>query len=185
YTFTSWAQGSMLLMPPRDASSQQPLYRIIVELDLNPFLPVSHITRIYRCGVHEGELVGEFSLSLNQKRAILSMGNTTTRLSRVLHSINSSPKHFNWVLEHRLRWDCRTSLDDGSPLCICYLPSPSASRSSTSASSDDIQIASFVPPPPEASPPLPEATLTVFPSGHSLFDEIMISGLVVERMLTR
>jgi len=60
YRFTSWAQGSMLLIPPGEAENQQPLYRITVELDLNPFLPVSYITRVCRCGVEDGELVGEF-----------------------------------------------------------------------------------------------------------------------------
>ena len=62
YTFTSWAQGSdsMLLMPPQEAENQQPLYRITVQLDLNPFLPVSYITRVFRCSIEDGELVGKF-----------------------------------------------------------------------------------------------------------------------------
>lgn len=46
------------------------------------------------------------------------------------------------------------------------------------------QLASFVPPPIDASPPLPEATLTVFPSGHEYFDHILISALIVERKMT-
>ena len=46
------------------------------------------------------------------------------------------------------------------------------------------QLASFVPPPVDASPPLPDATLTVFPDGHEYFDHILISALVVERKLT-
>ena len=62
YTFTGWAQGSdsILLIPPQEAESQQPLYRITVHLDLNPFLPVSYITNVFRCGVEDGELVGKF-----------------------------------------------------------------------------------------------------------------------------
>ena len=46
------------------------------------------------------------------------------------------------------------------------------------------QLASFVPPPIDASPPLPDATLTVFPDGHEYFDHILISALIVERKLT-
>ena len=67
YTFTNWAQGSdsMLLMPPHGSENQQPLYRITVQLDLNPFLPVSYITRVFRCGVEDGELVGKFGFVLN------------------------------------------------------------------------------------------------------------------------
>jgi hypothetical protein len=48
------------------------------------------------------------------------------------------------------------------------------------------QLASFVPPSPDASPPLPAAVLTVFPDGHqdNLFDHIVLSALIVERKLT-
>ena len=54
----------MLLMPPQEEENQQPLYRITVQLDLNPFLPVSYITRVFRCDVEDGELVGEFGFVL-------------------------------------------------------------------------------------------------------------------------
>lgn len=46
------------------------------------------------------------------------------------------------------------------------------------------QLASFVPPPIDATPPLPDATLTVFPDGHEAFDHILVSALVVDRKLT-
>ena len=62
YRFTGWTQGSdsILLMPPQEADNQQPFYRITVQLDLNPFLPISYITRVFRCGVEDWELVGYF-----------------------------------------------------------------------------------------------------------------------------
>ncbi|KIM42564.1 hypothetical protein M413DRAFT_444279 [Hebeloma cylindrosporum] len=180
YDFTGWAQSSMFLMPPRGFPIQQPLYRITVELDLNPFLPVSHVTKVFRCGDQENELVAEFSFALNHKRAVLSMGDTVTRLSNALFSVNSTPKHFNWILGHRLHWDCREMLGNGSPLCVCYLP-----PSSTAGQYEGVKIASFIPPPPDASPPLPDATITIFPQGHQLMDHIIVSALVVERMLTR
>ncbi|KAF8958193.1 hypothetical protein BDZ97DRAFT_1782989 [Flammula alnicola] len=185
YTFSDWAQNTMLLMPPRDAPNQRPLYRITVELDLNPLLPVSYVTKVVRCGGDDSNLVGEFAFALNNKRAVIRLGDTATRLSNAVFSVNSSPKHFNWILGIRLHWDCRTSLDDGSPMCICYLPSPSSQRGQSSRPQETIQIASFVPPPLDASPPLPEATLTIFPYGHKLIDEIVVSALVIERMLTR
>ena len=57
---TSWvndaSDGSDSTLP-QEAQTQQPLYRITVQLDLNPFLPVSYMTR---CGVEDGELVGKF-----------------------------------------------------------------------------------------------------------------------------
>ncbi|KAF9523214.1 hypothetical protein CPB83DRAFT_863200 [Crepidotus variabilis] len=252
YAFTPWTGASMLLVPHSTIATQdvRPLYRVAVELDLNPLLPVSYTTRVTRCGHNEGDLVGEFSLSLNSTRAVLRMGDHSTRLSRVLFSVNSSPRHFNWILSHRLHWDCRKSLDDGSPMCICYIaaqssdsrsqslpPQPHASASSTHAPLPNgltypqslnaaphhlrhahsrqhmnghqlpspatsttsltpaikasVQVAVFVPPPPEASPPLPDATLTIYPSNlgekdrQKLMDEIVVSALVIERMLNR
>ncbi|PPQ78495.1 hypothetical protein CVT25_011836 [Psilocybe cyanescens] len=172
YTFTGWFQDSMYLMPPSDAANQTPLYRICVELDLNPFLPVSYVTKIIR-------------ISLNNKRAVLRMGDTATRLTNVLYSVNSSPKHFNWILAHRLHWDCREILEDGSPLCICYLPLSNQTSQPSSSAPQSIKIAVLIPPPPDRSPPHPDATLTVYPLGHQIMDEILVSALVVERMLTR
>ncbi|KAH9483328.1 hypothetical protein JR316_0005434 [Psilocybe cubensis] len=167
-------------MPPSDAPNQTPLYRINVELDLNPFLPVSYVTKIIRYGVNPPEsLVAEFAIALNNKRAVLRMGDTSTRLSNVLYSVHKSPKHFNWILAHQLHWDCREVLRDGSPLCI------DPSLPADSSSNQSIKIAQFIPPPPDRSPPHPDATLTVYPTGHQIMDEIIVSALVVERMLTR
>ena len=103
----------MLLMPPQEAESQQPLYRITVQIDLNPFFPVSYITRVFRCGA-EDEVVGEFGfvhvysldtlgacsrlqflrtyylidylhrLTWNGSPGLLQIGDTTTRISSVL-----------------------------------------------------------------------------------------------------
>ncbi|KAF9560032.1 hypothetical protein CPC08DRAFT_806363 [Agrocybe pediades] len=186
YSFTQWAQNSMFVMPP--GPNQQPLYRVTVEMDLNPFLPVSYVTKIYRCGGGgHTELIGEFAFAVNNKRAVIRMGDTTTRLSSALYSVNSSPRHFNWILGNRLHWDCRQVLEDGSPRCVCYLPSDAGVRSSTSSTPESrgLDIAIFTPPPPDRSPPLPDATLLVYPYGHQLLDEIIVSALVVERMLTR
>ena len=61
------------------------------------------------------------------------------------------------------------TLDDGSPMCVCY-----------NAGSSD-QVATFVPPPLDATPPGPAAVLTVFPDGWEWFDEILVSALVIER----
>ena len=45
------------------------------------------------------------------------------------------------------------------------------------------QLASFVPPPVLASPPLPDPVLTVFPDGTECFDHILVSALIIERKL--
>ncbi|KAK7458666.1 hypothetical protein VKT23_009665 [Stygiomarasmius scandens] len=164
----------MHLIPPEDAPG--PTYKISVALNLDPFLPASYITNLDMLTDVEGEdiFVGQFELSLNQARGIVTMGNITARLSNCLHSIDQSQRHWVWRLGNvALRWDCRTTLDDGSPMCICYGSDRAA-----------IQVASFIPPPPLACPPLPAASFTVFPDGHEFFEHILLSVLVIQRKLT-
>ncbi|TBU56731.1 hypothetical protein BD310DRAFT_823118 [Dichomitus squalens] len=173
YTFSSWSNDSMFLLPSRDVDrTLTPIYNITVALNLNPFVPLSYVTTVRRGMDEQGELIGEFELAVMHSRAILKMGNHSTRMSNVLKKDGHSSRKFVWVYgDVELRWDCRTTLEDGSPMCIC------TDRGSH-------QVASFVPPPLEASPPPPAATLTVFPDGHELFDHILISALVVERKMT-
>ncbi|KAJ7902740.1 hypothetical protein B0H14DRAFT_2667475 [Mycena olivaceomarginata] len=175
YTFIPPPSGgdpnSMLMVPPENAGDKAQ-YRVAVTLNLNPFIPISYRTCVHRLeGDHES-FIGDFELSLNHRRAIITIGDITTRLSNVLFTINSSPRHWTWRWDEiGLRWDCRTTLEDGSPMCICYtLQSP-------------IQLASFVPPPLDAPPPFPEAVLTIFPDGHECFDHILLSALIMQRKI--
>ncbi|ESK98109.1 hypothetical protein Moror_435 [Moniliophthora roreri MCA 2997] len=123
------------------------------------------------------------------------MGDVCTKLGNVIETVDRNPvgvesasfirllirtlciciqRHFKWRTGNTdIRWDCRTMLDDGSPMCICY-------GSDTSKS----QLATFVPPPILSSPPLPAAIFTVFPDGHEFFEHILISILVIQRILT-
>ncbi|KAJ7904994.1 hypothetical protein B0H13DRAFT_2024249 [Mycena leptocephala] len=160
----------MLMVPPEDEDDQGQ-YRIAVSLNLNPFVPISYHTSVHRVEGERETFIGNFELSLNHRRAIITIGDITTRLSNVLFNVNS-PRHWTWRWDEiGLRWDCRTTLEDGSPMCICYtLQSPK-------------QLASFVPPPLDAPPPLPEAVLTIFPDGHEYFDHILLSALIIQRKI--
>ena len=116
YTFTGWIQrsDSILLIPPQESESQQPLYRITVHLDLNPFLPLSYITNVFRCGVEDEELVGKFGfvsyslgrfhilnvivhrMTCNGAPGLLQIGDTATRrISNVLS--NGVSVNFNFL----------------------------------------------------------------------------------------
>ncbi|KAF7290666.1 hypothetical protein MIND_01306900 [Mycena indigotica] len=175
YTFTQPGFGNlndpMVMVPPSD-SDDQGRYRVSVALNLNPFVPVSYRTTIHRVQETQEAFIGDFELSLNHRRAIVTIGDVTTRLVNVLYSINSSSRHWSWRWDEiGLRWDCRTTLEDGSPMCICY----------TLASTT--QLATFVPPPLDAPHPLPEAVLTIFPDGHEFFDHILLSALIVQRKM--
>ncbi|EGO02373.1 hypothetical protein SERLA73DRAFT_178274 [Serpula lacrymans var. lacrymans S7.3] len=172
YTFTGWTSDSMLLMPPPTANNLNPLYRISVALNLSPFAPLSYVTTVQRGGNMQGQFVGSFELSTNQRVAILTMGDSTTRLKNVMWNIGGVDRAWGWPCGPvDLRWDCHSTLDDGSPMCVCY----------DGISNSDVQLASFVPPPIDASPPLPPAQLTVFPDGHQHLDHILLSALIVER----
>jgi len=173
YSFVSWNLKFMFLVPPRDIDPRRgALYFISVKLNLNPFAPLSYVTTVHRGSDAEGEFVGEFELGIAHPRATVTIGSYSTRLKNILSNDTSSQRQFRWRYGHiDLLWDCRTTLDDGSPMCIC---SDAASH----------QLALFVPPPLDASPPPPDATLTVFPDGHRLFDHILLSALVVERKMT-
>ncbi|KAJ7074703.1 hypothetical protein C8F01DRAFT_33602 [Mycena amicta] len=159
------------MVPPTE-SEDHGRYRISVSLNLNPFVPICYRTTVHRLQDAQEAFIGDFELSLNHRRAIVTIGDVTTRLVNVLYSINSSSRHWSWRWDDiGLRWDCRTTLEDGSPMCICY----------TLASTT--QLASFVPPPFDAPPPLPEAVLTIFPDGHDFFDHILLSALIVQRKM--
>ncbi|KAE9408279.1 hypothetical protein BT96DRAFT_29565 [Gymnopus androsaceus JB14] len=176
YSFTDWGENFMLLVPPSNAS---PSYKISASLNLNPFLPISTVTKVEmilsETNLEELQFVGEFEVSLHHTRGVLSMvSEPPIRLSNVV----SSASRGDWFWTHgdvRLRWDCRTRLEDGSPMCICY-----------GLDGLSVQLATFIPPPVLAPPPLPDAILTIFPDGFrdEFFEHILISILVIQRKTT-
>ena len=150
-------------------------------------------------------------MGITHSRSTVSLGNYSTRLKNILQNDVRSPvcnaahttlptlltgihmsfsqDRFTWRYQTvEFYWDCRTKLDDGSRMCIvCWFLCASNLPLSLlqCVDADRHQLASLVPPPLDASPPLPNATLTVFPDGHRnlLFDHIVLSSLVIERKL--
>lgn len=187
YTFSEWASDSMYLMSPIDAPSyfpvQGPMYAISAMLSVNPLVPVSCVTTVRRASGDTGSLIGRFEISLNQKRELVSFcssGYTSKNLADMLRPINRSDNHWLWASEDvTLRWDCRSNLDDGTPVCNCY-----------SVEGDyPNQLASFVPQPLQLdmeieSDTLPPAILTIWPDGHQYLDDILFSILIIERKRT-
>ncbi|KIY64629.1 hypothetical protein CYLTODRAFT_380599 [Cylindrobasidium torrendii FP15055 ss-10] len=184
YTFNHYdelSENAMILRPPAELanpfSAPPPEYTVETSLQLNPFLPPSYRTRVHRIGKPPSlrkDWIGEFEIAMNNKRAVLMMGNLSLRLPKVFTPADRSNRHWVWkVLGIRLRWDCRQTLEDGTILCICFR-----------LDRQETQLATFVPPPMTASPPLPDPALTVFPDGHEVFDHILMSSLVVSRYLT-
>ncbi|KAL7277104.1 hypothetical protein ACG7TL_008949 [Trametes sanguinea] len=92
YTFSSWNHDSMFLLPPNDVDrTLTPVYNISVALNLNPFVPLSYVTTIRRGIDEDGEFVGEFELAVMQSRAIVKLGDHSTRMSNVLKKDGYSP----------------------------------------------------------------------------------------------
>ncbi|CAK5275256.1 unnamed protein product [Mycena citricolor] len=171
YSFTPGDDLNTMMMMPPEESDDRGQYRVSVSLNLNPFVPLSYRTSVHRVEEAHESFIGDFELSPNQRRAILTIGDTTARLSDVMYATAS--RHWLWNWEGvGLRWDCRVTLEDGSPMCICYTRAESPA-----------QLATFVPPPLDAPPPLPHAVLTIFPDGHHSFDHILLSALIVQRKL--
>ncbi|KAI0078592.1 hypothetical protein K474DRAFT_884762 [Panus rudis PR-1116 ss-1] len=173
YSFLHFNEDTVFLMPPRmpQVPSPTPLYHIQTRIKVDPFLPFMYHTVVRRGGDEDGELVGEFEVSPTHRRAIVTFGEYATRLSSIMTTFDKAKPTYRW--KHRsvdIRWDCSTKLQDGSRMCIC-------------TSSSQLQIANFVPPPIDGSPPLPDATLTVFPDGHDIMDEIILSSLIIARMI--
>lgn len=51
YTFTDWHSNRVYLVPPEGAEPETVTsYSIAVELNLNPFLPLSYVTTVRRAG---------------------------------------------------------------------------------------------------------------------------------------
>jgi len=176
YTFSDFDENTMLLMPPGPSQEPNPLYRISTSLAVHPFAPLSVKTTIKRGGTPHGSFVGFFEIGISSGTyAKVGIGNRTAKLTTFLTQISGagSSRHWLWTFDSiKLSWDCRRTLDDGSPLCICY-----------HAVRDD-QLAILVPPPLQSTYPPAEPTLTVFPDGHGeYFDHILLSGLAVHRML--
>jgi len=61
----------MVLLPSADAQDTRPQYYITV--NMNVFMPLSHITTIYRGATEYGEVVGEFEYVLSVLNYLLEI----------------------------------------------------------------------------------------------------------------
>ncbi|KAF5388486.1 hypothetical protein D9757_004580 [Collybiopsis confluens] len=174
YSFSDLGYHDIMLLVPQ-SSAALPSYKISVSLNLNPLLPISVVTRVEMENSQEdvftvvasdsGGTEHGYQPAYSAQQRAIKCGYIASALVMDLDS--SDPIIDNM----ELRWDCRTRLDDGSPMCVCY-------------DSLDRQLATFVPPPLLVPPPLPPAVFTVFPDGHQHFEHILMSMLVVQRKMS-
>ncbi|KAJ7751321.1 hypothetical protein DFH07DRAFT_826910 [Mycena maculata] len=179
YTFTPLPSNSMLLSPPPDTKDSQRPYHISVSL--NCFTPSSHIT-IVRKNSWDGELVGDFEIRSNaQHPGTLCLRGNEFPISELLES------HFD-VFRTTWQWKVKSfGLDkpmslfwddyQGGGVLSCY-----SSQDRNSAN----MLAKFTPRAQlrRQGQPMEPPKLLVTSVGHDLFDDILMSALVIERIRT-
>ncbi|CCM04768.1 uncharacterized protein FIBRA_06959 [Fibroporia radiculosa] len=169
--FTQLSFNSMILSGRDDAT---PYYHISVHL--NCFIPSLHVTTICRGKTSEGEPVASFEMGIAAKKSTVTRDGRE-KLMDVVLSRSGSKSEPIWVWKWHsdpslhLSWHC------DSPVRYCYLSSQKHTSSAT-------LLASYTPvamSPRADGLPSPLPSLKLFPEGQRLFDDIVISALILER----
>ncbi|KAJ6621188.1 hypothetical protein B0H10DRAFT_1020951 [Mycena sp. CBHHK59/15] len=180
YTFTPMPSNSMLLAPPPDVKDSQRPYHISVSL--NCFTPSSYIT-IVRKDSWDGDLVGDFEIGAANARnpGTLCLRGNEHPISELLESqFNVFRTTWNWKVKSfgpnqqiSLHWDDYS----GGGVLSCY---SSPDRNPTNL------LAKFTPRSHlrRRGQPTEPPKLLVTSVGHDLFDDILMSALVIERTRT-
>jgi len=181
--YTFWTQttppNSMILAPPPDQEDSHPSYYISVIL--NCFTPSSYITTIKR-GSEEGDLVGDFEMGLTTSKKVHTVcirGNEYP-ISDILESSYRRP--------FRNAWTWKTSDHDKS-VSLFWDESSTGGVMTCFSSKDKTSsnvLAKFIPPVHlrKHGRPAEMNRLEVSPQGHDLFEDILMSALILERVRT-
>ncbi|KAJ7161409.1 hypothetical protein C8R43DRAFT_992774 [Mycena crocata] len=181
YTFTPAPSNSMILAPPTDAikDAQRPYH---ISVSLNCFTPSSYIT-VVRKNSWEGELVGDFEIgALNARNpGTLCLRGNEYPISELLESqFNVFRTTWHWKVKSfgpdkpmSLFWDDY----QGGGVLSCY--------SSPDRNPVDL-LAKFTPRSHlrRQGQPIEPPKLLITSVGHDLFDDILMSALVIERIRT-
>ncbi|KAJ7597509.1 hypothetical protein C8J56DRAFT_920254 [Mycena floridula] len=171
YSFSPLGLNTMLLMPPADAADTRPKYCISV--GSNCFAPTSFVTTLYRGGSTNGELVGDFEMGLSAIRPKFLIRGKEFFLGEVLSRSGPTIKAtWDWrFVKKGLLWDCKIAGTSGGGRCL------SRDRKTT--------FAIWTPTPlhEKRSPGTPVVLprLEVTPAGQDMFDDIVLSLLIIER----
>ncbi|KAF5329618.1 hypothetical protein D9619_009244 [Psilocybe cf. subviscida] len=177
YTFSPIGPNSMVLLPSASAQDSRPQYCIAISL--NCFMPLSHITTVYRGSNEYAPRVGEFELGIiSISNSRLQMGNNASVSLMSILTKHGSRENGRWSWKphsekiSHLYWDssivpfeCKVKVagtdvyqlvaqftSNMQPLVGLYaVPTPALSQ------------------------------LEVFPVGQKCLDDILVSLLVVER----
>ncbi|KAJ6519989.1 hypothetical protein C8R45DRAFT_953489 [Mycena sanguinolenta] len=180
YSFTPLPSNAMLLAPPPNLTDSQKPYYISVH-SLNCFTPTSHIT-IIRKNSWDGELVGDFEIGANSRNpGTLCLRGNEYPISELL---TSEFKVFRTTWEWKVK-----SFGPDKPIMMFWDDYGGGGVLSCYSSQDrDIKnlLAKFTPRTAlrRQGQPFEPPKLLVTSVGHDLFDDILISALVIERTRT-
>ncbi|KAI0918337.1 hypothetical protein AcV5_002348 [Taiwanofungus camphoratus] len=176
YIFSQETFHSMVLCARGEST---PDYYISVAM--NCFIPSSYITTIQRGGSRDGELVGSFEMGISTRKNTVTVDGREKLMDLVLCHAGSKSNVRSLGRVWQWRWHNDDSLHlswhSDSPVRYCYLSSQTGTPNAT-------LLASYTPVPlsPRADgQPSPPASLKLFPEGRRLFDDILISALIIER----
>ncbi|KDR68016.1 hypothetical protein GALMADRAFT_257573 [Galerina marginata CBS 339.88] len=181
YTFSRLGNGTsaMILVPPPSSPDTRPAYHISVAQD--PFMPACFITSMVRGGDQDGPSVGGF-------RTITGIGPLQNNAETVwirdcehpMRSIFSAGtnrkkelRNFQWYSfnpKRSLVWSCPTWPQVGT--FSCHRPAEAAKTLAQFSPVNQLIRRGVVP---------DEIKLTVMPIGHPMFDDILLSALLLER----
>ncbi|KAL4247569.1 hypothetical protein ABKN59_007741 [Abortiporus biennis] len=172
YTFMQQSFNAMVLIYQ---PASVPVYHISTHLNI--FIPSSHITVVHRGDSEAGDLVGQFEMGVSVKKSTVTIDGREKLTDSVLFKGKGrSDRMWQW------RWynddNMHLSWSFDSQVKQCYL------KHKGPGTQEPPLLASYTPPPltPRADgKPAPLATMKIYPEGQALFDQILISALIIER----
>ncbi|KAJ7184164.1 hypothetical protein C8R46DRAFT_1063103 [Mycena filopes] len=178
YTFSQAGFNHLLLLPPSSLPDTRPVYFVSVVMNcMNPF---SFITTVHRGASDSGPLVGEFEMGISTAPSTVTMGNSQKTIRDAIRVENSQmwTWHFKNDASFHIRWEL-TNRSTG--LFDCYLSSDKRPASPA------LKIAQFrgAPLHQKGTARTPPTLLRVNPNGQVLFDDILLSILILERWRLR
>ncbi|KAJ7765506.1 hypothetical protein DFH07DRAFT_367658 [Mycena maculata] len=172
YTLSPQGFNTLLVLPPADWPDSRPRYHIAVSLNcMNPF---SFITTIHSGASDSGPVVGEFEMGISTIPGTVCLGDCQRQIKDVLR-MQGHPRwvwHFGDDTTRHLRWELNNFR---TGVWNCFL------ASDRHPAPTPLKIAQFKGAPYTGTERTQPATLRVYPLGQALFDEILISVLLVER----
>ncbi|KAJ8084427.1 para-aminobenzoate synthase, (PABA) [Marasmius tenuissimus] len=179
YLFSPMPGNAMLLIPPKNVSNAKHPY--LIGVGLNCFTPSSHITTVRKYG-WDGEFVGDFEIGTSNSKnpsSVCLRGNEHPIYDVLVSSTRLFKNFWTWkTLEHEkasvtLYWDDSS----GGGVITCF-----SSKDRTPGNF----LARFSPRghPRRQGRPTDFPKLEVTPDGHEVFEDILMSALIIERIRT-